>query len=189
MITPTVKVLARAPSVSGTLKDGRYRYTLAVCMCAEYLALLQHVTYLCAPGPVCGRRQVLNVRSVGASEVGLTAGSAANLIAVDAQRLMDAAGSLHELWGLPLQVRVGWRTRCGAVRMLSGRKAGRSLGSSGTVGSGPESLRLFFFREQECFHAFEQRPFLCPPHPASADCVLLGRGHVLPAPSRGEEIA
>lgn len=49
-------------------------------------------------------RQVLDVRSVDASEVGLTAGSAANLIAVDAQRLMDTAGSLHELWGLPLQV-------------------------------------------------------------------------------------
>lgn len=48
--------------------------------------------------------QVLDARSVDASEVGLTAGSAANLIAVDAQRLMDTAGSLHELWGLPLQV-------------------------------------------------------------------------------------
>lgn len=48
--------------------------------------------------------QVLDVRSIDASEVGLTAGSAANLIAVDAQRLMDTAGSLHELWGLPLQV-------------------------------------------------------------------------------------
>lgn len=49
-------------------------------------------------------RQVLDVRSVDAAGVGLTAGSAANLIAVDAQRLMDTAGSLHELWGLPLQV-------------------------------------------------------------------------------------
>ena len=47
---------------------------------------------------------MLDVRSVDASKVGLTAGSAANLIAVDAQRLMDTAGSLHELWGLPLQV-------------------------------------------------------------------------------------
>ncbi|CAM9529906.1 unnamed protein product [Ectocarpus sp. 4 AP-2014] len=51
-------------------------------------------------------RQVLEVRSVDASGVGLTAGSATNLIAVDAQRLMDTAGSLHELWGLPLQVGV-----------------------------------------------------------------------------------
>lgn len=53
----------------------------------------------------CRHRQVLEVRSVDASGVGLTAGSAANLIAVDAQRLMDTAGSLHELWGLPLQVK------------------------------------------------------------------------------------
>ncbi|CAM9676299.1 unnamed protein product, partial [Hapterophycus canaliculatus] len=51
-------------------------------------------------------RQVLDVRTVDAAGVGLTAGSAANLIAVDAQRLMDTAGSLHELWGLPLQVGV-----------------------------------------------------------------------------------
>lgn len=50
------------------------------------------------------RRQVLDVRTMDAAEAGLTAGSATNLIAVDAQRLMDTAGSLHELWGLPLQV-------------------------------------------------------------------------------------
>lgn len=49
-------------------------------------------------------RQVLGVRAVDACEVGLTAGSAVNLLAVDAQRLMDTAGSLHELWGLPFQV-------------------------------------------------------------------------------------
>ncbi|CAN0519158.1 unnamed protein product, partial [Scytosiphon promiscuus] len=49
-------------------------------------------------------RQVLDVRTMDATEVGLTAGSATNLIAVDAQRLMDTAGSLHELWGLPVQV-------------------------------------------------------------------------------------
>ncbi|CAM9097657.1 unnamed protein product, partial [Laminaria digitata] len=51
-------------------------------------------------------RQVLDVRTMDAAEVGLTAGSATNLIAVDAQRLMDTAGSLHELWGLPVQVGV-----------------------------------------------------------------------------------
>lgn len=51
------------------------------------------------------RRQVLNVRAMNTSELGLTAGSATNLIAVDSQRLIDAAGSLHELWGLPVQVR------------------------------------------------------------------------------------
>lgn len=50
-------------------------------------------------------RQVLGVRAVDANEVGVTAGSAVNLLAVDAQRLMDTAGSLHELWGLPFQVR------------------------------------------------------------------------------------
>lgn len=54
--------------------------------------------------PVSWSRQVLNVRSVDTTEVGLTAGSATNLIAVDAQRLMDTAGSLHELWSLPVQV-------------------------------------------------------------------------------------
>lgn len=63
---------------------------------------------LCLPftGPyVCTYRQVLGVRAVDASEAGLSAGSAVNLLAVDAQRLMDTAGSLHELWGLPFQVR------------------------------------------------------------------------------------
>ena len=50
------------------------------------------------------RRQVLDVRAMDTAEVGLTAGSATNLIAVDAQRLMDTAASLHELWGLPVQV-------------------------------------------------------------------------------------
>lgn len=49
-------------------------------------------------------RRVLDVRTMEATEAGLTAGSATNLIAVDAQRLMDTAGSLHELWGLPVQV-------------------------------------------------------------------------------------
>lgn len=49
-------------------------------------------------------RQVLNVRTAAACELDLTSGSATNLIAVDAQRLMDCAGSLHELWGLPVQV-------------------------------------------------------------------------------------
>lgn len=60
---------------------------------------------LCASFACTGPcRQVLGVRAVDASEVGLTAGSAVNLLAVDAQRLMDTAGSLHELWGLPFQV-------------------------------------------------------------------------------------
>lgn len=50
------------------------------------------------------RRQALTVPSARVDELGLSAGTATNLIAVDAQRLMDAAGSLHELWALPVQV-------------------------------------------------------------------------------------
>lgn len=59
-------------------------------------------------------RQVLKVRTAAACQLDLTAGSATNLIAVDAQRLMDCAGSLHELWGLPVQVLLG--NRSSAVR-------------------------------------------------------------------------
>lgn len=79
---------------------------LATCVNAGFLCVVAYVRAgRCSMGRVGSHRQVLDVRSVDASEAGLTAGSAANLIAVDAQRLMDTAGSLHELWGLPLQVR------------------------------------------------------------------------------------